>query len=69
MAQNDCTSCQFWLKRAQQNGMATMCRRHPPSVAIIGIDQRGLPQQVTIYPSVGAGDWCGDYVPRVELRQ
>jgi len=67
--QQDCTSCMFFLKRVQQNGVATMCRRHPPTPQIYGLNQMGQPQTATMYPSVGAGDWCGDYAPKIELRQ
>lgn len=66
----DCTTCRYWLKRPQQNGMVTMCRRFPPALSIIGIDPATRqPQSITAYPSVGPGDWCGEHQQKPAILQ
>lgn len=58
-----CASCRHWLPEDQEDGQG-VCRRHPPSVLILGTVQtiRGpQPQLVGVFPPVSSEAVCGDH--------
>ncbi len=59
-----CASCRFFVSATKE------CRRRSPAHADRSNVNQNHPEggriaeYVTEWPSVGAGDWCGDYEPR-----
>lgn len=45
-----CSSCKFWGPTV--DGVFDVCRKSPP---------RGSESGMTLWPSTGVSDWCGEY--------
>lgn len=50
-----------WCRYFQSAGIVGECRRNAP-VTTLSHENPGMPEkQVTLWPLVGADDWCGEY--------
>lgn len=58
-----CTSCEFAQVVVGEDGPRIDCHRYPPSFVN---DVDGEPMRV--WPQVGEGDWCGEFVPTSAVR-
>ena len=60
-----CSSCKHF------SALQTVCRRYPPKAQCVGIQQsanpQGQPLVVTFWPTVQAGDTCGEFAPDIKL--
>jgi hypothetical protein len=65
-AKEACAKCAYFFNPA--NADHGLCRRHPPTVLIVGTVQTiGGPQQAltqSFYPPVAPIGWCGEFSPR-----
>jgi len=59
-----CSNCSFVLDVPDPiNGLVNYCRRFPPTINFIGINEHG-PVTSTSYPAVQENMWCGEYQRR-----
>lgn len=70
-----CAKCKFFIGPDAQitaPGM-TFCRREPPTAFIIGLTWNETHtqvignQQLSTFPNVVPGNWCGEYIPKKEF--
>lgn len=53
----DCLSCDAYDPNPGDRNHG-WCRRNPPTGQIVGADNLGRPQTVSVVPPVGRGVWC-----------
>lgn len=59
-----CVACKFYEPLSQAN--TGQCRRHPPTVCTYTHYEQL--QYAGVWPNVDAGDWCGEFSLKSNLR-
>lgn len=63
-----CRNCRFWKVNEQSGGKVGICRRLPPTVLIVGMQQNTITRQTqplvdSFHPLIPAEAWCGEWAP------
>jgi hypothetical protein len=69
MTGSTCSTCRHFVVIRQPQGQVAMCRRFPPlPIGGAVVTQEG-PQvfSQTVWPIVGAGDYCGEHAMAIVL--
>lgn len=63
----DCSTCRFAEPAVGDDELLRLdCHRYPPQV-FEGAPLNGEGTALQARPTVGAGDWCGEYVAKPEV--
>lgn len=59
----DCTGCRYFKRNAHSIVATGQCRHAAPLA--VPVMQSGIPSIATVWPTVEANDWCGQWSPTV----
>jgi hypothetical protein len=62
-----CEACRFYCAWSEDTGE---CRRHAPQGVALNRHELGDPEDlIAAWPTVQAGDWCGEFQGRSSLQR
>lgn len=69
----NCVTCRYCvLAKEDEPSKGGVCHERPPVPCVIGMEQTAMgprPISLSLYSSVGDGDWCGAWELRESAKQ
>lgn len=62
-----CSTCEHWFRKSPILSDPGMCRRYPPTTAIVGLGPQGQIDTRSFFPQCTGEHLCGEYKAKLAL--